>query len=121
MLHERIEAARPIAQKIADAEKSFNHSLQLIGELLTEIPRARQQFAGRVPLDTGMAASERLAAAAVSATNAYKEVVAAHCHLAADRNNLGLRTISWGDVSGCPDAARKEDNDAPYLSVVKAA
>ena len=60
MLHERIKAARPVAQKIADAEKSFNHSLQLIGELLTEIPRARQQFAGRVQLDTGLAASERL-------------------------------------------------------------
>lgn len=120
MLHERIEAARPIAQKIADAEKSFNHSLQLIGELLSEIPRARQQFAGRVPLSTGMAASERLAAAAVSATNAYKEVVEAHCHLAEDRNNLGLRTVSWGDVSGCPETGN-EENVAPQLSVVKAA
>ncbi len=121
MLHERIEAVRPIAQKIADAEQSFNHSLQLIGELLTDIPRTRQQFAGRVPLTTGVAASERLAAAAVSATNAYKEVVEAHSHLAADRNNLGLRTVNFGDLTGCPDAAGKEDNDAPYLSVVKAA
>jgi hypothetical protein len=121
MLHERIEAARPIAQKIADAEQSFNKSLQLIGELLTEIPRARQQFAGRVPLETGMAASERLAAAAVSATNAYKEVVKAHSHLAADRNSLGMRTVSLGDISGCPDVTGKQSNEEPHLSVVKAA
>jgi hypothetical protein len=121
MLHERIEAARPIAQKIADAEKSFNHSLQLIGELLTEIPRARQQFAGRVPLATGMAASERLAAAAVSATSAYREVVEAHTHLAADRNDLGLRTFGIGDISGCPDVTGQVDNESPHLSVVKAA
>lgn len=121
MLHERIEAARPIAQKIADAEQSFNHSLQLIGELLTDIPRTRQQFAGRVPLTTGIAASERLAAAAISATNAYREIVEAHTHLAADRNNLGLRTVSLGDLTGCPDVTGNDQNEAPHLSVVKAA
>lgn len=121
MLHERIEAARPIAQKIADAEQSFNHSLQLIGELLTDIPRARQQFAGRVPLDTGVAASERLAAAAVSATNAYKEVVEAHGHLAADRNSLGMRTVSFGDIGACPPASGSDQNVSPHLEIVKAA
>lgn len=121
MLHERIEAARPIAQKIADAEKSFNLSLQLIGELLTEIPRARQQFAGRVPLDTGMAASERLAAAAVSATSAYREVVEAHSHLANDRNLVGLRTVSIGDIGACPPENGKLDSAQSHLSVVQAA
>lgn len=121
MLHERIEAARPIAQKIADAEQSFNHSLQLIGELLSDIPRARQQFAGRVPLTAGMAASERLAAAAMSATRAYKEVVEAHVHLSDDRNNVGLRTVNLGDLTGCPDAGGKLDDGTSHLSVVKAA
>ena len=121
MLHERIEAARPIAQKIADAEKSFNHSLQLIGELLTEIPRARQQFAGRVPLDAGIAASERLAAAAVSATNAYKEVVEAHSHLAQDRKLVGLRTVSIGDIGACPPENGILDQTQSHLSIVQAA
>lgn len=121
MLHERVKAARPIAQKIADAEQSFNHSLQLIGELLTEIPRARQQFTGRVPLHLGVAASERLAAAAVSANKAYREVIEAHEHLAADRNSLGMRTVSLGDVSGCPDVTGQDSSDECHLSVVKAA
>jgi hypothetical protein len=67
-----------------------------------------------------MAASERLAAAAMSATRAYKEVVEAHVHLADDRNNVGLRTVSLGDLSGCPEAGKLDDGTS-HLSVVKAA
>lgn len=120
MLHERIEAARPIATKISEAEKAFNQSLQLIGELLTEIPRARQQFAGRIPLTAGMAASESLAAAAVSASRAYQQVVEAHGHLAVDRDQVGLRTVGIGDIGACPENGAL-DQPAHHLSVVKAA
>ncbi len=120
MLHERIDTARPIAKKIGEAEKSFNQSLQLIGELLSDIPRARQKFAGRIPLTAGVAASECLAAAAVSATRAYKDVIEAHAHLAQDRDQVGLRTVSIGDIGACPENGSLE-NVPHHLSVVKAA
>lgn len=120
MLQERIDAARPIARKIADAEQSFNQSLQLIGELLTEIPRARARLAGRVSPSVGVAASEKLAAAAVAATAGYKELVEAHGHLAEDRDMIGLRTVGFGDLGSCPDTTGKSEEPV-HLNVVKAA
>lgn len=121
MLNERIEAARPIARKIVEAEQSFNQSLKLIGELLYEIPKARQEFAGRVPLTTGMAATERLASAAVSATQAYRDVVEAHSHLAEDRDLVGLRTVGLGDIGACPPPSASARDTVPNLTVVEAA
>lgn len=121
MLHERIEAARPIAAKISRAEKSFNECLQLIGELLSDIPRARQQFAGRIPMTAGMAASESLAAAAVSVTRGYMEVIEAHSHLAEDRIQVGLRTVSIGDIGACPPENGALANASRHLNAVEAA
>lgn len=121
MLNERIEAARPIAKKITEAENSLNESLKLIGELLYEIPKARQQFAGRVPLTVGMEATERLAAAAVAATTGYKEIVEAHGHLADDRNLVGLQTVGFGDIGACPPSSSAHPDSVTHLNVVKAA
>jgi hypothetical protein len=120
MLNERLDAARPFAKKIKDAESSLNQSLAMIGNLLADIPTARARFAGRIPLDTGIEAYERLATAALVTAQGYKEVVAAHGHFAEDRDHLGLRTLGMGDIHECPPKGNLETQE-PHLSLVKAA
>ena len=122
MLNERIEAARPIAKKINEVEKSLNLTMIQIGELLSSIAAARLAPGTRFSLTAGMEASEKLIAAAAKTSRSYREVVEAHEHLAEDRNDAGLRTVSWGDVSECPpnkaSASRETSNP---LRVVESA
>lgn len=119
MLNERLEAARPFAKNIKDVEQSLNQSLALIGQMLTDIPAARAKLSKSIPLETGVAATESLAEAAVSVARSYRMVVDAHSHFAADRDSMGLRTVSWGDVGDCPYAV--PTGTATQLSVVSAA
>lgn len=118
MLNERIEVARSIAEKIHETEKSFNESIGLLGQLIAEIPTARSKLGNKAPLSVGVDACERLAAAAMSAAQGYRQVVEAHGHFAEDRNSLGLRTVNWGDIHECPPSANEGSS---HLTVVKAA
>ncbi|WP_417592961.1 hypothetical protein [Parasphingorhabdus sp.] len=122
MLNERIEAARPIAKKINEVEKSLNLTMIQIGELLSSIAAARLAPGTRFSLTAGMEASEKLIAAAAETSRSYREVVKAHEHLAEDRNDAGMRTVSWGDVSECPPnhASASQDTSTP-LRVVESA
>jgi len=104
MLNQRIEAARPIAQKIHEVEKSLNLTMVQMGELMSSIAAARLAPGTRFSLTAGMDASENLISAAAQTARSYREVVAAHQHLAEDREDAGLRTVSWGDVFECPPA-----------------
>ena len=104
MLNQRIEAARPIAHKIHEVEKSLNLTMVQMGELMSSIAAARLAPGTRFSLTAGMDASEKLISAAAQTARSYREVVAAHQHLAEDREDAGLRTVSWGDVFECPPA-----------------
>jgi hypothetical protein len=119
MLNERIEAVRPIADKLTAVEKALNQSITLLGELIAYIPVARASAGTRIPISIGMEATENLALAMSSAARGYREVVQAHTNFAQDRDDLGLRTVAFGDVQTCPpkgDLARE-----PLLQVVRAA
>jgi hypothetical protein len=105
MLNDRLEAARPFAKNINAVEHSLNQSLALIGKMLADIPAARAKLSKTIPLETGVAATESLAEAAVSAARSYRQIIEAHAHFAADRDAIGLRTVSWGDVGDCPNRA----------------
>ncbi|NRD88211.1 hypothetical protein C8024_00210 [Sphingopyxis sp. BSNA05] len=102
MLKQRIEAARPIATKIHEVEKSLNLTMVQMGELMSSIAAARMAPGTRFSLTAGMDASEKLIAAAARTARCYRDVVDAHGHLVADREEAGLRTVSWGDFAECP-------------------
>jgi len=122
MLNQRIEAARPIAQKIHEVEKSLNLTMIQMGELMSGIAAARLAPGTRFSLTAGMDASEKLIAAADKTARSYREVVEAHGHLAEDRDDAGLRTVSLGDVFPCPPASASGTNDVSKpLRVVESA
>ena len=120
MLNQRIEAARPIVAKIHEVEKSLNLTMVQMGELMSSIAAARLAPGTRFSLTAGMDASEKLIAAAAQTASSYREVVAAHGHLAEDREDAGLRAVSWGDFSECPPAqAKGTDEIASPLRIVE--
>lgn len=122
MLNQRIKAARPIAKKIHEVEKSLNLTMVQMGELMSSIAAARLAPGTRFSLTAGMDASEKLIAAAAQTAHGYREVVEAHGHLAEDREDAGLRAVSLGDVFECPpaQATGKEEISNP-LRVVESA
>ncbi|VWX55895.1 hypothetical protein [Sphingorhabdus sp. 109] len=122
MLNQRIEAARPIATKIKEVETSLNLTMVQMGELMSNIAAARMAPGTRFSLTAGVDASEKLIAAAAQTARSYREVVEAHAHLAADREEAGLRTVSWGDFAECPPnpASASTETSAP-LRVVESA
>ncbi|MEO9635344.1 MAG: hypothetical protein ABJF89_00280 [Parasphingorhabdus sp.] len=122
MLNERIKAARPIVKKLHEVEKSLNLTMVQMGELMSNIAAARLAPGTRFSLDSGMDASEKLIAAAAKTARCYREVVEAHAHLAEDRDDAGLRAVSWGDVFECPPSEATADEEKPNpLHVVKSA
>ncbi|NCN85443.1 MAG: hypothetical protein GW808_13345 [Sphingomonadales bacterium] len=114
MLNQRIEAARPIAHKIHEVEKSLNLTMVQMGELMSSIAAARLAPGTRFSLTAGMDASEKLISAAAQTARCYREVVEAHGHLAEDREDAGLRTVSLGDIFECPPVQAK---GADHISV----
>jgi|TARA_R100001244_G_scaffold9454_5_gene11517 hypothetical protein len=122
MLNQRIEAARPIALKIHEVEKSLNLTMVQMGELMSSIASARLAPGTRFSLTAGMDASEKLIDAAAQTARTYREVVEAHAHLADDRADAGLQTVSLGDVFECPPAqAKGTDHASTPLRVVESA
>jgi len=122
MLNQRIEAARPIATKIHELEKSLNLTMVQMGELMSSIASARLAPGTRFSLTAGMEASEKLIDAAAQTARSYRDVVAAHQHLAEDREDAGLRTVGLGDVFECPPAqAKGADSVSTPLRVVESA
>ena len=122
MLNQRIEAARPIAHKIHEVEKSLNLTMLHIGELMSSIASARLAPGTRFSLTAGMDASEKLIAAAAQTARCYRDVVEAHADLAKDQEDAGLRTVSWGDGLECPPVqAELSDPEVTYPRAVPAA
>lgn len=116
MLNERLTAARPIAKSLHGAEKAINDTVRQIGTLLVDISNAKDAKGTRFALDAGIAASEKIAMAAVTAIQSYQYMIAAHTHLANDRDNAGLNPTSFGDV--CPPARGENAMPTPGLRVV---
>lgn len=116
MLNERLAAARPIAKSLHGAEKALNDTVRQIGTLLVDISNAKDAKGTRFALDAGIAASEKIAMAAVTAIQSYQHMIAAHAHLAEDRDAAGLNPTSFGDV--CPPLKFADTAPAPGLRVV---
>jgi hypothetical protein len=117
MLNERLSAALPIAKSLKGAENALNDTVRHIGTLLVDIANARSAKGTRFSLDAGIAASEKIALASVSAIQSYQQMIAAHAHLADDRDMAGLGAVNFGDVY-CPDKTGSAAADQPVLRAV---
>ena len=116
MLNERLSAARPIARSLKGAEEALNESVRQIGTLLVDIANAKAAKGTRFSLNAGIAAGEKAALAAVSVMQGYQQMIAAHAHLAEDRDDANLQSIGFGDT--CPPQTGCANGPANTLRVV---
>lgn len=116
MLNERLAATRPIAKSLKGAEQALTATVRQMGTLLVDISNAKDAKGTHFALEAGIAASERVALAAVSAIQSYQHMIAAHGYLAADRDAAGLKVTSFGDV--CPPLKAIDTEVSPGLRVV---
>ena len=98
MLNERLSATLPIAKSLKRAEQALNESVRQIGTLMVNIANAKDAKGTRFSLGAGIAAGEKVALAAVSAIQSYQQMMAAHAHLADDRDAAGLGAVNYGDI-----------------------
>lgn len=120
MLNDRLEIARPFAKRIKELEANMNNSIRLIGQMLVDIPAAREKIGKHVDLEAGVDACESLAAAALATAQGYRQVIQLHQNLAEDRDRLGLNTVGWGDIHECPPKKPSAETPA-HLTIVGAA
>lgn len=116
MLNERLAATRPIIKSLKGAEHALNDTVRQIGTLLVDIANARDAKGTRFAIDAGIAASEKVAMAAVTAIQSYQHMIEAHAHLADDRDSAGLHATSYGDV--CPPSKAMATSAPSGLRVV---
>ena len=95
-LEARNAAAIPVGSAIRQVKNSINVSLVQIGEVLTNIGKARLDEKAHMPMTIGMLAAEQAAKAASALTEAYRYSVEAHRQLSIDKDVLGLKTLGWG-------------------------
>lgn len=117
MLNERLNAAMPIAKSLKGAERALNESVRQIGTLLVNIADAKDATGTRFDLGAGVAASEKIALAAVSAIRSYQQMIAAHAYLATDRDDANLPAVAFGDVY-CPSQQGALVEERPGLRAV---
>lgn len=116
MLNERFAAALPIARSLKGAEDAMNETIRQIGTLLVDIANAKTAKGTRFSLGAGMAAGEQIALAAVSTMQGYQQMIAAHAHLATDRDEANLQTVNFGDT--CPPQQGSASSELTPLRVV---
>jgi hypothetical protein len=117
MLNERLSAALPIAKSLKSAERALNESVRQFGALLVNIADAKDAKGTRFDLGAGVAASEKIALAAVSAIQSYQQMIAAHACLAADRDDANLPAVAFGDTY-CPSQQGALVEERPALRAV---
>ena len=117
MLNERLNAALPIAKSLKGAERALNESVRQIGTLLVDIANAKDAKGTRFDLSSGVAASEKIALAAVSAIQSYQQMIAAHACLATDRDEANLPERAFGDLY-CPSQQGALVEERPGLRAI---
>ena len=97
-------AAYEVATQVRAVEDAIEEALAEIAELQGRMIRARATFG--IATATGHEAFEQLAETTTSLVKARGGM--AHCHLTlkeATHHVPGLRTVGFGDMQECPDAA----------------
>jgi hypothetical protein len=97
MLNERLAVTRPIAQSLKGVEQSLNDTMRQMGTLLVNLADAKSAKGTHFGIESGIAASEKVALAAVSAIQSYQQVIDAHNSLAEERDALNLPAKAYGD------------------------
>lgn len=112
MLKDRRAAARKVADSLFAAEEAIDLALARAAELTSTMVTAR--FDAKLSAIVAQDAFEVSTSAVTALTRARADIVETHKRLSEAQVQIGLRTVSWGDL-GKPPAAQE---DPRHLQIV---
>ena len=112
MLKERRAAAMKVAESLFAAEEAIDLALARAAELTSTMVSAR--FDAKLSAIVAQDAFEGSASAVAALARARADIVETHKRLSEAQVQIGLRTVSWGDL-GKPPVAHE---DRRHLQIV---
>lgn len=100
MLNQRLSAAKAVAAELLPAETELDNAILHHARLTIAVIEGRRS--AKLPVATGQAGLRHIARATERLVEARGEIFDAHAALRETRDEIGLRTISFGDFWDCP-------------------
>jgi hypothetical protein len=113
MHNKRLNAARDVAARLFAAEQAIDIAVTRIAELNAAMPAARLE--ANLSAIVGHAAFESGADALTFVTKAREQIITTHHRLRDAGDQIGLRTVSFGDSIKPPSASAS--GETPHLRV----
>jgi hypothetical protein len=101
MLNIRLAAAKKVAASLFDAEAKIDQAMASTAGLVITTLEAGAE--ANLPACIGQAALDELCASVTALSNSRRAIVAAHERLSTARDQIGLRTVSFGDQFPKPE------------------
>ncbi|WP_243395666.1 hypothetical protein [Sphingomonas oleivorans] len=97
MLSKRREAAQQVVNHLMATEAAIDLALVRAAELFGSLPTARLH--ANIAAEVGHGAIEQMTETVVALVRARGQIVATHRELAETRDQIGLRTVSFGGLA----------------------
>jgi hypothetical protein len=101
MLNQRLAAARKVADELLPAEADLDNAILHASRLAIAVIEGRRS--AKLPLNTGQEGLAFMSRAAAKLIEARGDIMAAHVALRETQHEIGLRTVSFGDIHESPD------------------
>ena len=101
MLNQRLAAAKQVAAELIPAETDLDNAILHASRLAIAVIEGRRS--AKLPISTGQAGLVHITRATVKLAEARFEIGAAHIALRETQDEVGLRSVAFGDLWECPD------------------
>lgn len=106
MLNQRLSAAQAVAAELFPAEQHLDDAIVRASKLTIAVVEGRRR--AKLPITAGQEGLNHIIIAAAKLIEAREQMGAAHSALRATQDDIGLRTISFGDLWDCPPNPNKK-------------
>jgi hypothetical protein len=110
----RTNAATKVAAHLIPAETAIDEAVAKVASLIGTMLTARLE--ANLPMSTGQSAIDAMTAAMTMMISARSKVIESHGELARAKVEIGLRTVSFGDMGCPPIIAEIESNVVPIAA-----
>ena len=101
MLNQRLAAARKVADELLPAETDLDNAILHASKVAIAVIEGRRS--AKVPLNVGQEGLALVSRAATKLIDARGDIIDAHVAFRATQDEIGLRTVSFGDIHESPD------------------
>ena len=114
MLNQRLRAAKVVADQLLPAETDLDNAILHASRVAIAVIEGRRS--AKLPLNAGHDGLAHMSRAAAKLIDARGEIIAAHVAFRETQKDIGLRTVSFGDIHESPDKIAALPNDAANVA-----